>query len=133
MFTAPCSIFAVKLTLPTDDRDIRRTLHDLSSPRRQSPCGKSVPIRARHPIQPTIVMDSMTSQPMGTALINNQRTTISDSGKLGIKLFSKKMWRAPSGQPENSQTRPFSPFGGTLPPARIREQEQKKHDAEGTA
>ena len=71
----------------------------------------------------------MTNQPIGANVTNGQRSAVSDSGKYGIH-FSKKMWRAPSGQPENAQTRPFSPFGGTLPPAKIKEQEKKRHDDE---
>lgn len=92
-----------------------------------------MPIRARHPVQPISVNETMTNQPIGSNVTNGQRITVSDSGKYGIKLFSKKMWRPPSGQPENAQARPFSPFGGTLPPAKIKEQEKKKHDAEETA
>ncbi|XP_045171266.2 uncharacterized protein LOC123533616 [Mercenaria mercenaria] len=114
----------VKLTPPKDDKDIRKTLQDLNSPRKQPFGGKSLPIRARHPIQPIHNFDTKTNQP------NDQRGAVSDSGKFGIH-FSKKMWRAPSGQPENAQTRPFSPFGGTLPPAKIKEHEKKRHDVEG--
>lgn len=36
-----------------------------------------------------------------------------------VKKFNKQMWRAPSGLPEGSEQRPFSPFGGTLPPSKI--------------
>lgn len=119
---------SVKLTLPKDDKDIRKSLHDLNSPRRQPTVTKSVPVRARHPIQTVSVVDTMTNQPIGINVSNGQRSAISDSGKCGIKQSSKKMWRAPSGQPENAQARPFSPFGGTLPPSKIKEHEKMKHE-----
>lgn len=118
-----CFVFSAKFNLPKDDKEIRRTLHDLSSPRRHSPGGKAVPIRARHPIQPISVNDTVSNQPMGA-----------HSAMLKMNRFNgKKMWRAPSGQPENAQARPFSPFGGTLPAAKIKEQEKMKHSTDGSA
>ncbi|WAR03473.1 hypothetical protein MAR_010031 [Mya arenaria] len=117
-------------------QDIRKTLHELSSPRRHSPGPKTVPIRARHPIfvtsansnQPIGSTDTVPAQPNITHGANNLRTSVIESNPVGMKFFAgKKMWRAPSGQPENAQTRPFSPFGGTLPPAKIKEQEKKRH------
>lgn len=122
-----------------DDRDIRKSLHDLNSPRRLSPDAKSVPVRARHilpaygsPSQPMNFIETVNIQT--TASTSMQRTANnSEFGKLSVKHFGKKMWRAPSGQPENAQMRPFSPFGGTLPPAKIKEQENKKHKTDETA
>lgn len=126
-------LLSVKLN---DDKDIRKSLHGLNLSRNLSTGGKSVPIRARHTLQvsgstnqPTSAIDTINNQT--TACTNIQRTR--DPGKFGVKQFSKKMWRAPTGQPENAQMRPFSPFGGTLPPAKIKEQEYKKHESDETA
>lgn len=120
-------IFSAKLSLK-EDKDIRKTLQDLNSPRRNSPGVKNVPIRARHTIhvtatsssQPTSTIDTNFNQPMTTQATSLHRPV----------NFGKKMWRAPSGQPENAQMRPFSPFGGTLPPAKIKEQEKKKQHSD---
>ncbi|KAL4223645.1 hypothetical protein ACF0H5_017113 [Mactra antiquata] len=100
----------------SDDKEIRRTLHNLGSHRSCSPGRKAVPIRARHLIQPN--SDSKT-------VTNPQISGYGDV--IRQNRFSKKMWRAPSGQSESFQGRPFSPFGGTLPAAKIKENEQMKH------
>jgi len=123
--------FSVK---PVVKEDIRKTLHELHFPRRNSPGPKSLPIRARHPAN---VFSANSNQPMGSADTLSQpipsqgqpvQKSMNEGLPMHLKLFSgKKMWRAPSGQPENATTRPFSPFGGTLPPAKIKEQEKRRH------
>lgn len=84
-----------------DDKDIRKSLHDLSQVKRTSSV-KPAPMRAQHsiPIQ--------TPQKDGTTA----KTVL-------VKKFNKQMWRPPVGSPEGSDQRPFSPFGGTLPPSKI--------------
>ncbi|KAK3576692.1 hypothetical protein CHS0354_024301 [Potamilus streckersoni] len=99
-------------SLPKDE-DIRRSLQEMKSPRRRSTSSKNTPIRGRHAIQ---VPSNSTSQE-GTSGNDQQE------GKQGIKFFGKKMWRAPSGQPEGADPRPFSPFGGTLPPSKIKKKQ----------
>uniref|UniRef100_A0A8W8JX21 Uncharacterized protein n=1 Tax=Magallana gigas TaxID=29159 RepID=A0A8W8JX21_MAGGI len=83
-----------------DDKDIRKSLHDLSQVKRTSSV-KPAPMRAQHsiPIQ--------TPQKSTTA-----KTVL-------VKKFNKQMWRPPVGSPEGSDQRTFSPFGGTLPPSKI--------------
>lgn len=84
-----------------DDKDIRKSLHDLSQVKRTSSV-KPAPMRAQHsiPIQ--------APQKDGTTA----KTVL-------VKKFNKQMWRPPVGSPEGSDQRPFSPFGGTLPPSKI--------------
>ncbi|KAL3856359.1 hypothetical protein ACJMK2_011127 [Sinanodonta woodiana] len=99
-------------SLPKDE-DIRRSLQEMKSPRRRSTSSKNTPIKGRHAIQ---VPSNSTIQE-GTSKNDQQ------DGKQGIKFFGKKMWRAPSGQPEGADPRPFSPFGGTLPPSKIKKKQ----------
>ena len=123
--------YLVAVRVPMKD-EFRRTLHHLSAPRHLSPALKPVPIRARHPMcvtatnlnQPMSAMDTIQNQPISTSL---SRTSANESVGRNSNFSGKKMWRPPSGQPDNAQARPFSPFGGTLPPAKIKEQEDKKH------
>ena len=104
----------VGLSTPRDDNDIRKSLHDLNSPKRRSPAMKAMPIRARHTITPS-------NAPISECVTN---ATEADN-KTGARFFGKKMWRAPSGGPAGLENRPFSPFGGTLPPAKITEKKKK--------
>ena len=120
-------LFSAKLSLK-DDRDIRKSLQDLNFPRRMSPSNKNVPIRARHSISVTPTSQSPPINVIET--IPSQSITTQSATLPRPITFGKKMWRAPSGQPENAHMRPFSPFGGTLPPAKIREQEKKRHSDE---
>ena len=105
--------------LPTPEKDIRKTLHDLNSPKRRTPALKAMPIRARHTIHVT-----PPNAPTSEGVVKSTET----EGKPGIRFFGKKMWRAPSGQPDGPENRPFSPFGGTLPPAKINEKKKKIHE-----
>lgn len=91
-----------------DDKDIRKSLQGLSSTVKKSPSGpmRPQPMRAEHSIHVQNDQD-----PNNTAT-NKGRTVL-------VKKFNKQMWRAPSGLPEGSEQRPFSPFGGTLPPSKI--------------
>ncbi|XP_048760069.1 uncharacterized protein LOC125669539 isoform X2 [Ostrea edulis] len=84
-----------------DDKEIRKSLHDLSHVKRTSSV-KPVPLRAQHSIP--IQTPSKEATPGKTVL---------------VKKFNKQMWRPPVGSPEGSDQRPFSPFGGTLPPSKI--------------
>lgn len=111
-----------------EDKDIRKSLHDLSIPRRNSPGIKNAPIRARHSIN---VTSTSNSPPINTFETLPSQPILTQGSPLSRPItFGKKMWRAPNGQPENATMRPFSPFGGTLPPAKIKEQEKKKHSDE---
>lgn len=104
------------LSTPRDDKDIRKSLHDLNSPKRRSPTVKAMPIRARHTIHVS---------PPNAPTNESVTKTVEADTKTGIKFFGKKMWRAPSGCPDGPENRPFSPFGGTLPPAKINEKKKK--------
>ncbi|KAK3083795.1 hypothetical protein FSP39_003290 [Pinctada imbricata] len=85
------------------DRDIRKTLHDLSSVKRTTSM-KNAPMRAQHSI------------PVQNPL--KEGTNISGKS-VPAKKFNKQIWRPSQGMPEGSDQRPFSPFGGTLPPSKI--------------
>ncbi|XP_033748375.1 LOW QUALITY PROTEIN: uncharacterized protein LOC117333268 [Pecten maximus] len=87
-----------------DEKDIKKTLHEHSmSPRRTS----QMPMRAHHSIHAEAGKDSrMAGKPNGRTILVKKRTN--------------QIWRPPTGSPEGSETpRPFSPFGGTLPPSKI--------------
>lgn len=109
----------VGLSTPKDEKDIRKSLHDLNSPKRRSPAMKAMPIRARHTIHVT---------PPNVPISEGVTKSTEVDTKSGIKFFGKKMWRAPSGQPDGPENRPFSPFGGTLPPAKINEKKKKTQE-----
>ncbi|OWF44928.1 uncharacterized protein LOC110457690 [Mizuhopecten yessoensis] len=83
-----------------DEKDIKKTLHEHSmSPRRTS----QMPMRAHHSIHAEAGKDS---RPTGRTIL--------------VKKHNNQIWRPPTGSPEGSETpRPFSPFGGTLPPSKI--------------
>ncbi|XP_062607319.1 uncharacterized protein LOC134269113 [Saccostrea cucullata] len=84
-----------------DDKDIRKSLHDLSQVKRTSSV-KPAPLRAQHTIP-----------------IQTPQKDVTTGKTVLVKKFNKQMWRPPVGSPEGSDQRPFSPFGGTLPPSKI--------------
>lgn len=87
-----------------DEKEIKKTLHEHSMcPRRAS----QMPMRAHHSIHAEAAgKDPRIMRPTGRTIL--------------VKKHNKQMWRPPTVSPEGGETqRPFSPFGGTLPPSKI--------------
>lgn len=93
-----------------DDRDIRKSLLEhtamkktmSNSPETNTPPMRAQPMRAQHDI----------AGPTSDASTTPGRTVL-------VKKFNKQMWRPSLAGSEGSDQRPFSPFGGTLPPSKI--------------
>lgn len=93
-----------------NDKDIRKSLLEHSA-MKKTMSNVSEPMRA-HPVraQPMRAQHDIASP--NEAALSSGRTVL-------VKKFNKQMWRPSLAGSEGSDQRPFSPFGGTLPPSKI--------------
>lgn len=94
-----------------NDKDIRKSLLEHSAIQKRTVSNQSEPMRAQ-PLraQPMRAQHDIASQ--NEAATSSGRTVL-------VKKFNKQMWRPSLAGSEGSDQRPFSPFGGTLPPSKI--------------
>lgn len=93
-----------------NDRDIRKSLLEHSAMKKtiaHPPEMRTQPMRA----QPMRAQHDIAGQTEDTSTAAG-RTVL-------VKKFNKQMWRPSLAGSEGSDQRPFSPFGGTLPPSKI--------------